>query len=190
MLIMTAGMVITVTAVMENERWRGKGDGGDGDKSMVVKMTDAARDDDSQDHGHFNDNNDKDITDGCNNASHHRDGDDHTDDKSYSDGMLRMVAVMVVMVIMMVMTVKTMLLMKRGLVDADGGDSSRNEERQDGSRGSCLISPVKPLVLCLHITRLGLFSVAQVTGSTERAYKTTEFQRSSRLTSSYVLLNS
>lgn len=125
-----------------------------------------------------------------NNASHHRDGDDRTDDKSYSDGMLRMVAVMVVMVIMMVMTVKTMLLMKRGLVDADGGDSSRNEERQDGSRGSCLISPVKPLVLCLHITRLGLFSVAQVTGSTERAYKTTEFQRSSGLTSSYVLLNS
>lgn len=49
-----------------------------------------------------------------NNASDHRDGDDHTDDKSYADGLLRMVAVMVVMMIMM-MTVKTMLLRKEGL---------------------------------------------------------------------------
>lgn len=75
-------------------------------------------------------------------------------------------------------------------MDADGGDSSRNEERQDGSRESCLISPIKPLVLCLPITRLGLFSVAQAAGSTERAYKTTELQPSSRLTNPYVLLNS
>lgn len=97
---------------------------------------------------------------------------------------------MIVMVIMMIMTVKTMLLMKRGLVDDDGGDDSRNEERKDGSRGSCLLSPLKPLVLHLHITRLGLFSVAQAAGSTEGAYKTTELQPSSRLTNPYVLLNS
>lgn len=42
-----------------------KCNGGDGNRSMVLMMTDAARDADSQDDGHFSDNNDKDITDGC-----------------------------------------------------------------------------------------------------------------------------